>query len=101
MDRYFVGVDLDQSRDFTALAVVERAVGSGEWDPVMATWPKVVTLNLRFLGRMEMGTPYPEVVDRGGADDALRGAGTQAQPATGRAARPIRQMHPTDCIHGD
>ena len=64
MDRYFVGVDLGQSQDFTALAVVERAVGSGEWDPVMATWPKVVTLNLRFLDRMELGTPYPEVVDR-------------------------------------
>ena len=29
---YFVGVDLGQSRDHTALAVVERVEMAGEWD---------------------------------------------------------------------
>jgi len=66
MGRFFVGLDLGQSQDFTALAVVERAETSGEFDPVMAARPKVVRLNLRFLERMELGTPYPDVVDRVG-----------------------------------
>ena len=32
MDSYFVGVDLGQMRDYTAIAVVERAELAGEWD---------------------------------------------------------------------
>ena len=32
--QYFVGLDLGQSRDFTAIAVLERAELMGEWDPV-------------------------------------------------------------------
>jgi len=38
MNWYFVGVDLGQSRDFTAIAVVERSVRAGGWDPVMCGW---------------------------------------------------------------
>ena len=32
--RYFVGLDLGQRQDFTALAVLERVETKGEWD----TW---------------------------------------------------------------
>jgi len=64
MDWYFVGVDFGQSRDFTAIAVLERAETKGSWDPVMFAWKKEVSLRLRYLERIELGTPYPEVVDR-------------------------------------
>jgi hypothetical protein len=64
MNRYFVGVDLGQSRDFTAIAVVERTEKTGAWDPVGCTWRRVVALELRYLERMALGTPYPEVVER-------------------------------------
>ena len=64
MNWYFVGVDLGQSRDFTAIAVVERAEKTGAWDPVGYAWRKVVALELRYLERMALGTPYPEVVER-------------------------------------
>ncbi len=63
-DVYFVGVDLGQSRDFTAIAAVERAELRGPWDPVMYAWRKTVSLRLRFLERLALGTPYPEVVAR-------------------------------------
>jgi hypothetical protein len=63
-DWYFVGVDLGQSRDFTAIAVVERGLRTGAWDPVRYAWRKLATLELRYLERMELGTPYPEVVER-------------------------------------
>ena len=64
MGRYFVGVDLGQARDFTAIAVVERAEVIGEWDAAMWAWRKEIRLRLRFLERASLGTPYPEVVDR-------------------------------------
>ena len=64
MSRYFVGVDFGQSRDFTAVAVVERAEANGGWDAAMFAWRKVVSLQLRYLERIALGTPYPEVVER-------------------------------------
>jgi hypothetical protein len=64
MSRYFVGVDLGQSRDFTAIAVVERSERTGAWDPVVCARRKVVALELRYLERIALGTPYPEVVER-------------------------------------
>jgi hypothetical protein len=64
MNWNFVGLDLGQSQDFTAVTVVERAELMGDWDPVVLAWKKVVKLRLRYLERMPLGTPYPEVVDR-------------------------------------
>ncbi len=61
---FFIGVDLGQVHDFTAVAVVERAELVGEWDPVMVAHRKYAELRTRFLERMELGTPYPEVVRR-------------------------------------
>ena len=64
MDWYFVGVDFGQSRDFTAIAVLERAETTGAWDAAKFAWRKVVSLQLRYLERIALGTPYPEVVER-------------------------------------
>jgi hypothetical protein len=64
MNWFFVGVDLGQSMDPSAIAVVERAVRTGTWDPVACAWPKVASLELRYLERIKLGTPYPEVVER-------------------------------------
>ena len=64
MNWYFVGVDFGQTRDFTAIAVLERSETTGAWDPVMFAWKKEVSLRLRYLERIALGTPYPEVVDR-------------------------------------
>ncbi len=61
---YFVGLDLGQSRDYTALAVLERAELTGEFDPAMFAWRKEVALRLRCLDRAPLGTPYPEIVEQ-------------------------------------
>jgi len=64
MQWWFAGLDLGQSQDFTALAVVERAELTGEYDPAMCAWRKKVALRLRYLERVPLGTPYPEIVER-------------------------------------
>jgi hypothetical protein len=61
---YFVGVDLGQSKDYTAIAAVERVESSGELSAATFARPKTIALRLRFLERVELGTPYPEVVER-------------------------------------
>lgn len=55
---------MGQCRDFTALAVLERAELRGDWDLAMFAWRKVVALRLRYLERMPLGTPYPEIAKR-------------------------------------
>jgi hypothetical protein len=55
---FYVGLDLGQRQDFSALAVVEREEQRFEW---MAA-PRA--LSVRHLERMELGTPYPRVVKR-------------------------------------
>ena len=64
MNWFFVGVDFGQSRDYTAIAVLERAEKKGEWDAAVYAWRKEVSLQLRYLQRVALGTPYPEVVER-------------------------------------
>src|SRR5204863_6945906 len=61
---YFVGLDLAQSQDYTAIAVVERAEFEGEFDPVMYAHRKETSLRLRYLERVARGTPYTGVVER-------------------------------------
>ncbi|MEO8127649.1 MAG: hypothetical protein ABI822_11195 [Bryobacteraceae bacterium] len=62
---FFVGLDLGQKRDFTAFCVVERRVEKFDvkdrvsWDHLRRT-----RFHLRHLGRLPLGTPYPEVVER-------------------------------------
>jgi len=64
MDWYFVGVDFGQSRDYTAIAVMERTELVGEFDGAVWARRKTAALRLRFLERIALGTPYPEVVER-------------------------------------
>ena len=62
---YFVGLDLGQSRDHSALAVVERAdLILDEFDH--ATYERLRERRywVRFLERVALGTPYPNVVER-------------------------------------
>ncbi len=63
-EAYFVGLDLGQSQDFTALAVLERVELRGEWDAAAWAWRKTAALQLRHLERVALGTPYPEIVER-------------------------------------
>jgi hypothetical protein len=49
MEKYFLGVDLGQAKDYSALAAVERT-GAG--------------LCVRHLERLPLGTPYTEVARR-------------------------------------
>ncbi|MGE5647067.1 MAG: hypothetical protein ACM336_14895 [Acidobacteriota bacterium] len=59
-----MGLDLGQRQDFTAIAVVERAEVRTGFDYV--AWGPVIErrLSLRYLERIALGTPYPEVVGR-------------------------------------
>jgi hypothetical protein len=62
--RFYVGLDLGQSHDFTAIAVVERAESQGEWDAAAFAYRRKLALRLRYLERIALGTTYPEVVSR-------------------------------------
>ena len=54
---YFVGLDLGQSNDYTALAVVQSVKQRG-LDESTKTF-----LHLRHLERYPLGTPYTSVAD--------------------------------------
>jgi hypothetical protein len=63
--RYFVGLDLGQSQDHSALAVVERdEVLLDEMDYATYERQRARRYRVRFLERLALGTPYPRVVDR-------------------------------------
>lgn len=62
---HFVGVDLGQKQDFTALCVVEKL--ERRYDVVdKVTWQRLreTIYCLRYLQRVPLGTPYPAVVAR-------------------------------------
>ncbi len=61
---FFVGLDLGQSHDFTAIAVLERVELVGPWDGTLYTNRKMAGLHIRYLERVALGTSYPAVVDR-------------------------------------
>jgi hypothetical protein len=62
---YFVGLDLGQSRNHSALAVVERAeIFLDEMDWVTYERRRERRFRVPFLERVRLGTPYPGVVDR-------------------------------------
>jgi hypothetical protein len=64
MNRYFVGADLGQSRDYSTIAVVERAELRGDFDHAYWAWRKETAFRLRMLERIPLGTPYPDVARR-------------------------------------
>jgi hypothetical protein len=47
---YYIGLDLGQARDYTALVVLERPVSSGG------------CYHLHYLQRFQLGTSYPAIV---------------------------------------
>jgi hypothetical protein len=59
-----MGVDLGQSRDYTAMAVVERREGPGEWDAAQYAFRKRAELVVVYLERAPLGTSYGWVVAR-------------------------------------
>ncbi len=64
---YFVGLDLGQKRDFTAMCVVERRLEMLDAkDPVTWDWVRKTTFHLRHLRRLPLETTYPDVVERVG-----------------------------------
>lgn len=57
---FYIGVDFGQSVDFTAIAVLEREeCGVRPWME-----PDFKGLSVRWLERMPLGTPFPDVVRR-------------------------------------
>lgn len=62
---YFVGLDLGQSRDHSALAIVERAeLFLDEVDFVTYERKRRTRYRIRHLERLPLRTPYPDVVAR-------------------------------------
>lgn len=66
---YFVGLDLGQSQDYTALAVAEQR---REWPPRQNRYgedgkPQRPSYQVRHLQRFKLGTPYPDIVAEVGA----------------------------------
>jgi hypothetical protein len=55
---FYVGLDLGQAADYTALAVVQSVAEVNQAGGVDKY------LHLRHLERYELGTPYPEIADR-------------------------------------
>ena len=55
MTKFFLGVDLGQSQDYTAICVLERLKSEAN--------KKQFTYHLRHLERVR-GMPYPSIVDR-------------------------------------
>jgi|SRR5581483_9454426 len=51
MKKFFAGLDLGQSADFTALAIAERIITSDK-----------LRYEVRHLERFPLGTPYPDIV---------------------------------------
>lgn len=91
MNWYFIGVDLGQSADYTALSIVERHEEAGEFDWGKYAHRKVVTLRLRHLERVKLGTSYPEVVERlveVAQSEKLQGRCTMVVDGTG-VGRPV------------
>jgi hypothetical protein len=113
MNWHFIGLDLGQSHDFTAIAIIERTERAGKWDPVYCVHRRLVGLDLRYLERLELGTPYPEIVERVAAISRaaeLGGRSHLAVDATGvgrpvvdllRRARPQCRILPAVITGGD
>ena len=86
---YYIGMDLGQRRDYTAIAVVERR------DSVLAfRAPKFHSIAVVHVERLALGTPYAAVVARVREmvqSDALRGNCSLTVDATG-VGNPVVEM---------
>jgi hypothetical protein len=63
--RYFLGLDVGQRRDPSAIAVICRTETTyNERDPVTFAFRREVMLSLAYLERIPLGTEYHDVVNR-------------------------------------
>jgi hypothetical protein len=63
--QYFIGVDLGQRRDRTAVAIIERSESVADRpDPVTWARERITLQQVRHLERMPQGTPYTVVTQR-------------------------------------
>ena len=60
--RYFVGLDLGQAADFTAIAVAERTTHKSDEQDAFGL-KTVAHYSVRHLHRFPLGTAYPTIVD--------------------------------------
>ena len=59
---YYIGVDVGQSQDYTAISIVERAdIVSGPQDRITYQWPRTTVRTVRFLHRVPLGTSYTDI----------------------------------------
>jgi hypothetical protein len=74
----FIGLDLGQKRDHSAIAVVEREEKRLAWMPSMPE-----CMRIRYLQRIPLGTPYTKVVEQ--VSEIVRHPMLEgAEPASGR-----------------
>lgn len=94
---YYLGVDFGSQQDYTALALVKRndVVKASQNAAGMITQESVKSeYQLLFLERMELGTPYTQIVAHLKSiimDEELRGRVTVVADATG-VGLPVIQM---------
>src|SRR6185295_15002303 len=63
--QFFIAVDLGQKQDYTALCILERAELMFDLrDPVTYDCKREARFAVRYLERMKLRTPYPDVVNR-------------------------------------
>jgi hypothetical protein len=68
--KYFIGLDLGQAADYTALCVLEKVTAAAPVLKMMQGYKPgpgaevKASYHLRHLERPKLGTPYPEIVDR-------------------------------------
>ena len=88
--RYYVGVDLGQAQDYTAIVVVERAeLILPERDPITWSFRTETTCHVRHAERVPLESPYPEVAARVKAlveREPITGQATVVVDATGVGA---------------
>jgi hypothetical protein len=94
--RYYVGVDLGQAQDYTAVAVIERAeLVHPERDPLTWSFRSETRFHVRHAERVPLGSPYPEVVEhvrRLVKREPLAGQATVIVDATGVGAPVVDLM---------
>ena len=99
---YFLGLDLGKSRDYSALAVIERVqlVRRDERDPVTQGFRRETRHFLRYLERVPLMMPYPDVVElvgRRASQLAERGPATVVVDATG-VGQPVLDRLKADAL---
>jgi hypothetical protein len=97
---YFVGLDLGQVHDPTAIAVLERSVVLLERSRVTYDWISATRLSFRHLERLPLGLDYPAMVEHVSeliARPELSGRTTLIPDAT-CVGRPVVDMLRRACL---